>query len=123
MEKSAKTIGVVSPDSLYRRALRCILSSDGYAVETFARAEEFSAEAGPAEFDCLVIDIDVPQSELLAQSHVDLASHHRDALAVILIAPQDSWVPRQLRAPAVSKDTPDASMLALIHESLFRGRP
>jgi DNA-binding NtrC family response regulator len=118
-EKSAKTIVVVAPDNLYRRALRCLLSSDGYEVETFLRAEEFAAEADPGEFDCLVVDIDLPECEPMAQAHIDLASCLRDELPVILVAPKSSWVPRELALPTVSKSTPDSVLLALVHQSLF----
>ena len=119
IDKSAKTIVIVAPDNLYRRALRCVLSFDGYEVETFPRAEDFAAEAGPDEFDCLVIDIDHPECEMTAQAHIDLASCLRDELPVILVAPKSSWVPRQLALPAVSKSTPDSALLALVHQSLF----
>ncbi len=57
MPFTAPLISIVDDDRSVRRALRRLVKSLGYDVETFASAEEFldSAQAGRAA--CLVLDI------------------------------------------------------------------
>ena len=57
MRKSSPMISIVDDDLSVRRALRRLVSSAGYLVETFASAPEFLRSAPSARIACLVLDI------------------------------------------------------------------
>jgi FixJ family two-component response regulator len=50
-------ISIVDDDLSVRRALRRLVESAGYLVETFASAGEFLSSTSPARPACLVLDI------------------------------------------------------------------
>lgn len=52
-----KRIAVVDDSPEVRQSLRVLLGARGYAVETFAGAEEFLISLAPGDFDCFVIDL------------------------------------------------------------------
>jgi FixJ family two-component response regulator len=56
-----RRIGVVDDDEYLRRAVRRLLHAAGYSVRTFGSAEEFLAMEPMPAFDCLVLDIRLPQ--------------------------------------------------------------
>ena len=57
MPKSGPMISIVDDDVSVRRALRRLVGSAGYLVETFASAPEFLRAAPLARTACLVLDI------------------------------------------------------------------
>ena len=57
MPKPTPMISIVDDDLSVRRALRRLVLSAGYVVETFASAREFLAATPPARPACLVLDI------------------------------------------------------------------
>jgi len=57
MPKPGPMISIVDDDLSVRRALRRLVSSAGYLVETFASAPEFLRSAPSARIACLVLDI------------------------------------------------------------------
>jgi len=57
MLKSGPMISIVDDDLSVRRALRRLIGSAGYLVETFASAPEFLRSAPSTRTACLVLDI------------------------------------------------------------------
>jgi FixJ family two-component response regulator len=57
MPKPAPMISIVDDDLSVRRALRRLVRSAGYAVETFGSARDFLSSAPSARSTCLVLDI------------------------------------------------------------------
>jgi FixJ family two-component response regulator len=57
MLKTGPMISIVDDDRSVRRALRRLVQSAGYLVETFASAAEFLRSAPSARTACLVLDI------------------------------------------------------------------
>jgi len=55
----ASLVAVVDDEADVRKALSRLLRTEGWAVESFASAEEFLARAGRAP-DCLVLDVSLP---------------------------------------------------------------
>jgi FixJ family two-component response regulator len=57
MHKPTPVISIVDDDFSVRRALRRLVQSAGYPVETFASAREFLSSTPSARTACLVLDI------------------------------------------------------------------
>ena len=57
MPSTLPLISIVEDDASVRRALRRLLQSAGYAVETFASGTEFFDSAAIGRTTCLVLDI------------------------------------------------------------------
>jgi FixJ family two-component response regulator len=57
MRTSSPMISIVDDDRSVRRALRRLVQSAGYVVETFISAPEFLRSAPSAHIACLVLDI------------------------------------------------------------------
>jgi FixJ family two-component response regulator len=55
--RSVRTVCVVDDDARLRRALQRLLKTVGFAVETFASAEDFLAIEHMVPPDCIVLDI------------------------------------------------------------------
>lgn len=60
MAESGEVVFVVDDDESVRRSLRRLLASAGFAVETFASAEEVLARGRPVGPACLVTDLQMP---------------------------------------------------------------
>jgi hypothetical protein len=120
-EKSTKTVMVISPDPYCRGLLGTLLRGDGYEVTSLPGIEPSPSGLAPEDCDCLIIDIDLPDAELVAQAHIDFAARMRGKHPVILIADRSSWVPAQLGLPTVSKRARRSRVLRGVHKSLFGG--
>ena len=86
-------ISIVDDDPSIRRALRRLLQSAGYVVETFASAYEFLASAALGHSACLVLDIRLDGMtgfELQERLAAD-----RNALRIIFITAHDDAVTRE----------------------------
>ena len=53
----ARTVCLVDDDPMLRRAVQRLLRATGFAVETFASAEDFLASERTPLFHCLVLDV------------------------------------------------------------------
>ena len=69
-------IMIVDDDGSMRRAARRLIKSSGFAVETFASAEDFLASGRLDATACLVLDVQMPglnglelQSRLISDGH------------------------------------------------------
>ena len=67
---------IVDDDESMRRAARRLIKSSGFAVETFASAEDFLASGRLDATACLVLDVQMPglnglelQSRLISEGH------------------------------------------------------
>jgi FixJ family two-component response regulator len=50
-------VSIVDDDPSVRRALERLVEAAGYAVETFASAEEFLGSTSPGPIACLILDV------------------------------------------------------------------
>ena len=71
-----RIVMIVDDDELMRRASRRLIKSFGFAVETFASAEDFLASGRLGATACLVLDVQMPglnglelQSRLISEGH------------------------------------------------------
>src|SRR5712675_217610 len=69
-------IMIVDDDTSMRRAARRLIKSFGFAVETFASAEDFLTSGRLPQTACLVLDVQMPglnglelQSRLISEGH------------------------------------------------------
>ena len=61
MKKELKgNIVIIDDDVLVRQALRDCMESAGYAVESFASAEQFLVSASAQNAACLILDVHLP---------------------------------------------------------------
>ena len=59
MLKRRKLVAVVDDDPSMLRACEDLLDAHGFATKVFASAEEFLDRGAAAQFDCLLLDIDL----------------------------------------------------------------
>lgn len=57
MVHATPLVSIVDDDPSVRRALQRLVEAAGYAVETFASAEEFLGSTSPGPIACLILDI------------------------------------------------------------------
>jgi FixJ family two-component response regulator len=57
---TSDVIAIVDDDSRVREAIEDLLACAGFAVETFASAEEFLDSSGLTRASCLVLDVKLP---------------------------------------------------------------
>jgi FixJ family two-component response regulator len=76
MSDSKFIVMIVDDDKSVRKAARRLIKSYGFAVETFASAEDFLASGRLSETACLVLDVQMPglnglelQSRLIGEGH------------------------------------------------------
>ncbi|GAA5179064.1 oxygen response regulator transcription factor FixJ [Niveibacterium umoris] len=78
-----QTVHIVDDDEALRDSLIWLLESEGYAVATYASAEEFLAAWSPALAGCLLLDVRMPGMSGL-ELYEKLAAQH-STLPVIFI--------------------------------------
>jgi FixJ family two-component response regulator len=98
---SDSTISVVDDDASVRAAISNLLRSHGYAVHTFASAEEFLQSIHLKDTSCVIADVQMP-----AMSGVDLlillrTQGYRAPFIFITAFPDDSVRDRALKAGAI----------------------
>ena len=80
-------ISIVDDDLSVRRALRRLVGSAGYVVETFASAQEFLSAPRPSDVGCLVLDVHMAgMSGLELQARL---TSDRRAIPIIFITAHD----------------------------------
>jgi FixJ family two-component response regulator len=93
MPKPSPMISIVDDDLSVRRALRRLVHSAGYLVETYGSAREFLSLTPPARPACLVLDIyleGMTGFELQEQLATD-----RVAIPIIFMTAHDDAVTRE----------------------------
>ena len=101
-ESDIQIVSVVDDDESLRRALRNLLGSVGFRVETFASAEAFLESAHQGQTGCLVLDLRMPgMNGLDLLNHLSVAGSRIPA--VILTAHGDDEARRRsLQSGAVA---------------------
>ena len=97
----ARRVYVVDDDEAFRGSLTMLLQSDGWSVEGFASAAEFSARAGELEPGVLLLDLhleDASGLDLLEHKPLDI-----DRFAVVMVtgAGEIQTAVRSIKAGAV----------------------
>ena len=88
MSKNAPLLAVVDDDADVRIALTRLVSSAGFAVETFASGAEFLRSVQDHEPDCVVLDLHMPEMSGF-EVQVALASGH-PAVPVLAMTGHDT---------------------------------
>ena len=88
MAKSAPLLAVVDDDADVRVALMRLVSSAGFAVETFASGTEFLRSVQDREPDCVLLDLHMPEMSGFDVQGA-LASGH-PAVSVIVMTGHDT---------------------------------
>ena len=121
MEKDGLLLAVVDDDADVRVALTRLVSSAGFAVETFASGAEFLRSVRDHEPDCVVLDLHMPEMSGFDVQNA-LASDH-PAVPVVVMTGHDT---PESRARAVQmgakvylrKPIDDETLLAAIGDAI-----
>jgi FixJ family two-component response regulator len=126
MTDNQSIVMIVDDDDSIRKAIRRLMKSFGFAVETFASAEEFLASDRLDSTSCLVLDVHMPgMNGLDLQKRLITA---RRAIPVIFIT---AFTDERARAQALqagavgylSKPFSDEDLLNCIHAALKLAQP
>ena len=98
---SPPLVSVVDDDESVREALPDLLREFGFAVETFASAEEFLASGRVADTRCLILDVAMPGMSG-PDLHRELAQRRQQVPTVFITAHADQWRGRCLEQGAVA---------------------
>jgi FixJ family two-component response regulator len=119
-------ISIVDDDDSVREALRGLLRSAGFAVQTFALAKDFLDSAYLARTSCLIVDINMP-----IMTGIDLYRHlatsGRNIPTILITATPDDAHRKQALSDGVicylSKPCSEDDLLACVRAALARGEP
>ena len=95
-------VSVVDDDESVRESLPDLLQEFGFAVETFASAEEFLASGRIGETRCLVLDIAMPGMSGPDLQRELLERRHKVPIVFITAHADKSDVPRLMEQGAVA---------------------
>ena len=96
MRRESEVISIVDDDLSVRRALRRLVGSAGYLVETFASAQEFLGSARWAAIGCLVLDVHMDgMSGFELQER--LVADHRGIPIIFITAHDDARTRERIR--------------------------
>jgi FixJ family two-component response regulator len=102
MMESRPLVSVVDDDESVRESLPDLLQEFGFAVETFASAEEFLASGRAADTRCLVLDVAMPGMSG-PDLQRELARRHQKVPLVFITAHADqSVIPRLIEQGAIA---------------------
>ena len=121
MNNKSPLVAIVDDDLDVRRALRRLIGSAGFAVETFASGGEFLNSLDNHEPDCVVLDLHMPElSGFEVQSQV--AQTHSRVPVVILTGHDTAEArARSLAGGATAylcKPVDDETLLAAINAAI-----
>ena len=121
MTDNQSIVMIVDDDDSIRKAARRLMKSFGFAVETFASAEEFLGSERLGKTSCLILDVQMPGMDgLELQKHLVASSY---AIPIIFITAfnDDRARAEAMEAGAVgylTKPLDDAEFLDCIHAAL-----
>ena len=114
---------IVDDDSSARKAARRLVKSYGFAVETFASAEEYLASGRLGATACLVLDLQMPGlNGLELQSHL-IASGHQIPTIFITAFSDEAKRSQALEAGALAyliKPFEGADLVTCINDAMQR---
>ena len=114
-------VAVIDDDESVRESLPDLLREFGYAVETFASAEEFLASGDPGRTKCLILDVAMPGMSG-PELHRELQRGGRPIPVVFITAHGDETMrPRLLAQGAVDcllKPFSETALLTAIDSAL-----
>lgn len=120
-EPGRSLIAVVDDDESIRESLPDLLREFGFAVRTFASAEEYLASDCVGETRCLILDIAMPGMSG-PDLHRELKVRRHEFPVVFITAQTDEAVRRRMleqgAAACVFKPFSDTALLAAIESSL-----
>ena len=112
---------IVDDDDSIRKAVRRLMKSYGFAVETFASAEEFLGSDRLAKTSCLILDIHMPGMNGLELQKRLVASGSVVPIIFITAFTDDSARAQAMNAGAagyLAKPFSDDELLSCIHSVL-----
>jgi FixJ family two-component response regulator len=114
---------IVDDDESVRRAARRLIKSFGFAVETFASAEDFLTSGRLPQTACLVLDVHMPGlNGLELQSHL-ISEGHQVPIVFITAFSDESARDQALTAGALGylvKPFEETDLLSAINLALHR---
>jgi FixJ family two-component response regulator len=84
-------ISIVDDDESVREGLSRLLSSVGFAVNTFASAEEYLSSRQPRRADCLLLDVRMPGMDGIELERHLIANHFE--IPVVFITAHEEETP------------------------------
>ena len=121
MTHDPSIVMIVDDDDSIRRAVRRLMKSFGFAVETFASAEEFLDSDRLEKTSCLILDIHMPGMDGLELQERLVASKYAIPIIFITAFTDDRARVQALKAGAVgylAKPFADEELLNCIHAAL-----
>jgi FixJ family two-component response regulator len=121
MTDKQSIVMIVDDDDSIRKAVRRLMKSFGFAVETFASAEEFLDSDWLERTSCLILDVHMPGMNGLELQKRLVASGCVIPIIFITAFTDDCARAQAMKAGAVgylTKPFGDAALLDCIHEAL-----
>jgi FixJ family two-component response regulator len=121
MTHNQSIVMIVDDDDSIRRAVRRLMKSFGFAVETFASAEEFLGSDRLEKTSCLILDVHMPGMDGLQLQERLVASNHAIPIIFITAFTDERARAQALNAGAVgylAKPFGDEELLNCIHAAL-----
>jgi FixJ family two-component response regulator len=123
MTNSQFIVMIVDDDESMRKAVRRLIKSSGFAVETFASAEDFLASGRVDATACLVLDVQMPGLNGLELQSRLVAERYQIPIVFITAYNDENAREQALRAGAVGylvKPFEEADLLTGINLALQR---
>jgi FixJ family two-component response regulator len=121
MSKNQSIVMIVDDDDSTRKAVRRLMKSFGFAVETFASAEEFLGSDRLEKTSCLILDVHMPGMDGLQLQQRLVASNNAIPIIFITAFTDDRARVQALKSGAVAylaKPVADDELLNCIHAAL-----
>src|SRR5204863_10180237 len=115
-------ISVVDDDLSVRRALRRLIQSAGYAVETFASAAEFLDARAPGRTSCLILDIQLDGLTGF-ELHERLAADAAEIPIIFITAHDDAMTRQRVRQAGVAAYLPKPFDKRALLDAIHRAVP
>ena len=121
MTRNQSIVMIVDDDDSIRKSVRRLMKSYGFAVETFASAEEFLASDRVDKTSCLILDVQMPGMNGLELQKSLIASGRVIPIVFITAYSDDRARAEALKAGAVSylaKPFDEEGLINCIHTAL-----
>lgn len=125
MKEESPIVYVVDDDPSVRRSLARLIRSEGFRVETFARAQDFLDQKEGTDPSCLVLDVNLPErSGLDLQRELSLRGY---SMPIVFITgygtiPMSVQAMKGGAAEFLEKPVNDQVLLKAIHQAVEKDR-